>query len=113
MKKFLFSLLISLLSITLYAYDFEVNGIYYNIVSTTDLTCSVTSNPNKYSGNITIPNKVTYNNRELSVVEIEKRAFYKCSSLSSVTIPNQVTTIGEYNQEIKGVTNVEVIPVSA
>jgi len=29
------------------------------------------------------------------------------------TIPNTITTIGEYNQEIKGKTNVEIIPVSA
>lgn len=28
-------------------------------------------------------------------------------------IPNSVTSIGEYNQEIKGKTNVEIIPVSA
>ena len=36
-----------------------------------------------------------------------------CTSLTSVTIPNSVTSIGEYNQEIKGKTNVEIIPVSA
>lgn len=29
------------------------------------------------------------------------------------TIPNSVTSIGEYNQEIKGETNVEIIPVIA
>lgn len=31
----------------------------------------------------------------------------------SLVIPNSVTIIGEYNQEIKGETNVEIIPVSA
>ncbi len=31
----------------------------------------------------------------------------------STIIPNTVTTLGEYNQEIKGKTNVEIIPVSA
>ena len=39
--------------------------------------------------------------------------FENCTSLISVTIGNSVTSIGEYNQEIKGVTNVEIIPVSA
>ena len=39
--------------------------------------------------------------------------YYGCSGLTSITIPNSVTTIGEYNQEIKGETNVEIIPLSA
>ena len=39
--------------------------------------------------------------------------FSQCIGLTSVSIPNSVTRIGEYNQEIKGVTNVEIIPVSA
>ncbi len=53
---------------------------------------------------ITIPNSVT---------SIGNSAFKDCSELSSITIPNSVTSIGEYNQEIKGETNVEIIPVSA
>ena len=52
---------------------------------------------------VTIPNSVT---------SIGSGAFCACS-LTSVTIPNSVTTHGEYNQEIKGETNVEIIPVIA
>ncbi|MBR1667550.1 MAG: leucine-rich repeat domain-containing protein [Bacteroidaceae bacterium] len=48
-----------------------------------------------------------------SVVTINDWAFSFCSGLTAITIPNSVTTIGEYNQEIKGETNVEIIPVSA
>lgn len=53
---------------------------------------------------INIPNGIT---------EINSWAFANCGNLQSVTIPNSVTNIGEYNQEIKGKTNVEIIPVSA
>ena len=53
---------------------------------------------------VTIPNSVT---------SIGNYAFSGCSSLTSVVIPNSVTSIGEYNQEIKGETNVEIIPVIA
>lgn len=71
-----------------------------------------------------------------SITEIEERAFYGCtklesvflpnnlktigfyvfwgcSAIESINIPNSVIAIGEYNQEIKGKTNVEIIPVSA
>ena len=48
-----------------------------------------------------------------SVEAIGELAFEHCTGLTSITIPNSVTTIGEYNQEIKGETNVEIIPVSA
>ena len=76
---------------------------------------------------VTIPNSVTsigaaafYNCSGLtsitignSVTSIGSMAFTLCTSLTSVTIPNSVTRMGEYNQEIKGKTNVEIIPVSA
>ena len=40
-------------------------------------------------------------------------AFSGRSNLHFIDIPNNVTDIGEYNQEIKGETNVEIIPVIA
>ena len=85
------------------AEDFEVDGIYYNITSQADKTVAVTyrgdydySYSNEYSGEVTIPESVTYNEDTYSVTSIGNGAFWYCSSLTSVTIPNSVTSIGDY-----------------
>ena len=79
------------------AYDFTYGGFYYNIL--TDSTVAITYRDfsyNSYSGNVSIPERV-YNNSNhnyYTVVNIESQAFYKCTGLTSVTIPNTVTLIG-------------------
>ena len=47
-----------------------------------------------YSGNVIIPESVTYNGRDYKVTRINAWAFYKCSGLTSLTIPEGVTCIG-------------------
>ena len=79
-------------SISALAYDVEVDGIYYHISET---TATVTSGEKKYSGDIVIPESITYNNSKYSVTSIGVNAFYECSSLTSVTIPTSVTSIGK------------------
>ena len=78
-------------SISASAYDVEVDGIYYDISGT---TATVTSDNNS-SGDIVIPESITYNNSKYSVTSIGDWAFKECSGLTSVTIPNSVTSIGE------------------
>ena len=99
-----------------YAYDFEVDNIYYSINEDAHTTVSVTRGPNRYTGDIVIPSTVknkgyTYNvtiideNAFLgekivsitmpnSIVAIKKFAFSQCNQLTSVIIPNGVKTIG-------------------
>ena len=113
MKKQLLLILMTLLPMVASADAVEINGIYYNLVSKIKEAEVTTSYPNEYTGSVVIPEKVTYENVEYSVTSIGSPAFANCSGLTSVTIPNSVTTIGEYNQEIKGETNVEIIPVIA
>ena len=93
-KTLLTAVLLSLCA-SVSAYDFTVYGLYYNIVSLEDLTCEITygDNGNKYSGDIIIPETVTYNNKTLTVVGIGSNTFYECSKLSSVIIPKTVTYI--------------------
>ena len=102
MKKYLYLFLLSLLPMVASAYDAEINGIYYNLNST-DKTASVTykelngwGDPTSdCSGDIVIPSEVTYNDATYKVTAIENQAFYKCKSLTSVTIHHGLITIGE------------------
>ena len=80
---------------TLSAYDFEVDGIYYDRKS--DGTVEVTfkdTNYESYSGNVVIPETVSYNNVNYTVASIGSRAFYDCSGLTGIEIPNTITKIG-------------------
>ena len=82
-----------LCSVVANAYDFEVDGIYYNIHSMPDLTVQITAGENKYSGEVIIPSTVSYKSKTLTVTSIGYEAFYKCDGLTSITIPNSVTSI--------------------
>ena len=117
MKKQIFTKLTWLIvavftSVKVSAYNFTVDGIYYNIVSLPDLTCEVTYddvNDTKYTGDIVIPDHVTYNGRTLTVVEIGKSAFSGCSGLTGITIPNSITSIGNYAfSGCSGFTNITI-----
>lgn len=108
LMKTLLAVACLLSSIGASAYDFMVDGICYNITSLTDKTCSVTSGDG-YTGDITIPTNVTYNNVILAVTSIGNDAFVECSGLTSVTIPSSVTSIGSAAfYECSGLTDVTI-----
>ena len=83
-------------------YDFQKDGIYYNILS--DSTVAVTmetdefiaypyaSGATSYSGDVVIPPTVEYRGRIYTVTNISWLAFWDCD-VPSVEIPNTVTTI--------------------
>ena len=81
------------------AHDFEVGGIYYNYLDEAAKTVEVTYKGSsfnsyyEYSGSVIIPSAVTYSGTTYSVTSIGDDAFCDCS-LTSVIIPNSVTSIG-------------------
>lgn len=81
---------------TLWAYDFQVGDLYYNITSEYSSIVEVTYHEN-YAGltSVTIPETVTYNGTTYTVNGIGRRAFYKCPSLISVVIGNGIARIRE------------------
>ena len=91
--KHLFTMLLTLVAVTASAQDFEVDGIYYNILSEDERTVEVTESPDYYAGDIYIPGKVTYDGRTYQVIAIGDNAFDFCDDLTSVEMPS-VTTIG-------------------
>ena len=94
MKNFITStllLLALLLPATATAFDFEVDGIYYNINGN---EVTVTKGYGFYGGDVTIPSTVTYRDKTYPVTAIGNGAFYGSNEMTSVTIPSSVTTIG-------------------
>ena len=84
------------------AHDFEVDGIYYQVVSKDDLTVAVTYKGNDrydheycYKGEVIVPERVTYNEIEYTVTEVGERAFMDCDSLISVSLPESIKAIDE------------------
>ena len=94
-------------SISSSAYDVEVDGIYY--LTPKKNVAIVTKGDKEYSGDITIPSSIKVNDLEYTVKDIEETAFSNCSGLTSVTIPNSVTSIkGSTFEDCSSLTSVTI-----
>ncbi len=77
---------------------FEADGIYYNVVSGEGRTIEVTwggeknsSGTSTYTGELTIPSEVTYDNVTYTVIGLGDSAFRNCTTLTGITLPETLT----------------------
>lgn len=110
MKKISIIIMLLLVALKVAAYDFVVNGIYYNIISIPNLTVEVTY-PNTYSlkdahinsmsgswektfykGDIVIPETVQYRGKDFKVIAIGQCAF-ACSHMRSLKLSGNIRII--------------------
>ena len=92
-------LLALLMPATATAHDFEVDGIYYNILNDNEVAVTFRGHffneyTEDYSGDIIIPATVTYDGSTYAVTAIGDDTFENCTALTSISIPNSVAAIG-------------------
>ena len=101
MKKLLVSLTLSLVVLASKATNFTVNGIYYYTIDDQRAAVSVQSEWDAvnskmiyhyYTGSLTIPSTVTYNEKTYKVTRVD---LYGCSELTSVSLPSTLEEIAE------------------
>lgn len=97
--------------IALYAVDdvFEVGSLTYKVLSADtvqvgDGDTAMTG----LSGSVTIPSSVKYGGTTYNVTAIGDRAFLRCSDITSLEIPDTVTTIGELALADIGVSTITI-----
>ncbi len=98
MRKLFLLFILTILPLAASADAVEIDGICYILSAGETNTAEVTSKAdyNGYSGDIVVPESVTYNGASYRVTSIGNSAFCICDYLTSVTIPNSVTSIGSY-----------------
>ena len=102
MKKLLLTLLVAMLALPGFArdieYSYEDQTLTYTVIdeeAKTVRTKDGVSNTagNEVSGNLVIPSQIKDGDETYHVVAIGEYAFYRCSGLTSITIPEAVTSI--------------------
>ena len=76
------------------AADFMENGLFYNIITDNEVEVAQYVGE-KYSGEIIIPASVVHDGVNYQVTRIGKQAFYYCSEVTVVDIPEGVTAISD------------------
>lgn len=102
-RIFLLLAAVFMLQTTLFAYDFYSTSpsghvLYYKIINDNEVYVtwqnSTLPSYSNLSGAVTIPSSVTHGGNSYVVTGVDNSAFNCCFHITSITIPNSVTTIG-------------------
>jgi hypothetical protein len=78
------------------AYDFEVDGVYYDQINPNSVGITYKdASFNSYSGDVVIPDTITVNGNNYKVSCVKKNAFRGSTGLTSVILPSTVDNIQE------------------
>lgn len=94
MKKLTFSIFLMLMPLMASAETVEIDGINYNLTAKDKTAVVKSKSSGKYTGDVIIPPKITYNDVDYDVTSIGTSAFSYCYGLTSIIIPNSVFSIG-------------------
>lgn len=99
MKKGILILFVLALSpfVSLFAYDCEIDGIYYNRLSADELEVTYKNLSSSYTGDVIVPETVTYRDKVFKVTKISSFAFQGCKGLKSVSLPEGITDLPNYS----------------
>ena len=79
-----------------YSGNAEIGGLWYLIVTKANEAKVIKCQNGKYSGDIVIPSTVEYEGIVCDVKTFDGNAFSGCTGLTSVIIPDSITTIPNY-----------------
>ena len=77
-------------------FENETGKLKFTVTDATNKYVSVAKGSSTPSGKVTIPQTVNYEDDEYTVTSIEADGFYNCTAITSVIIPEGVTTIGNW-----------------
>ncbi|MBQ6188467.1 MAG: leucine-rich repeat domain-containing protein [Prevotella sp.] len=89
-QKTLCALTLFIIPTISHAYDFEVDGCYYTVISMSERTVRIDST--RITDTLIIPEKIVFSNREFAVVKIKEGAF-KNRIMKYAVIPETITEI--------------------
>lgn len=98
--RFIVSFLYCFVFCYAFAYDVEVDGIYYGFMGTRkayvthhgEWTRGDVQGPT-YSGDVVVPEQISYNGRTYTVFSVDENAFAGCENLTSVSLPSTVRAV--------------------
>ena len=110
MERKLVLILMALFTLSVSAEDVEIDGFCYNLISKGNI--AEVTGCNYHSGDVVIPETVTYNDVNYSVTTIRKNAFTGCS-LNSIEIPSSITKICQEAFSNGGASTVKIKDLAA